>query len=148
MTKTTLATHEDHAKAMATWYVVDASKHVLGRMAATIATVLMGKHKPIYTPHVNVGDGVVVLNASQAVFTGNKVENKVYRHYSGYPGGLKERTLGERLTRNPEALIKDAVRRMLPKNRIGRAMLSRLKVYSGAEHPHSAQRPLELKVSD
>ena len=146
MTKTTFATHEDHAKAMQTWHVVDASEHVLGRMATRIAEVLMGKHTPIYTPHVNVGDGVVVINAAQLKVTGTKRETKVYRHYSGYPGGLKYRSLEERVARNPEALIKDAVRRMLPKSRMGRAMLSRLKVYAGTAHPHSAQRPLKLVV--
>src|SRR5215813_1191705 len=141
MTKTTFATHEDHAKAMQTWHVVDASEYVLGRMATRIAEVLMGKHKPIYTPHVNVGDGVVVINAAKLKVTGNKMETKVYRHFSGYPGGLKRRTMQERVTRDAEGLIKDAVRRMLPKNRIGRAMLSRLKVYTGGEHPHQAQKP-------
>ena len=139
-------TQDDHAKAMQTWHVVDASKHVLGRMAVAIAEVLMGKHKAIYTPHVNVGEGVVVINAARAVFTGNKRERRIHRHYSGYPGGLKERSIDELMRRNPEALVKDAVRRMLPKNRIGAAMLSRLKVYKGAEHPHAAQRPQELKV--
>ena len=146
MTKTTFATHEDHAKAMQTWHVVDASEHVLGRMATRIAEVLMGKHKPIYTPHVNVGDGVVVINAAQLKVTGTKRETKVYRHYSGYTGGLKYRTMAERITRNPEALIKDAVRRMLPKTRMGRAMLSRLKVYTGTAHPHDAQKPGKLEV--
>lgn len=146
MTKTTLATHEDHAKAMTTWHVVDAAKIPLGRMCTQIATVLMGKHKPIYTPHVNVGDGVIVVNAANLVVTGNKREGKVYRTYTGYPGGLKDRTLERMIERTPEALVKNAVRRMLPKNRIGRAMLSRLKVYGGADHPHAAQKPTALEL--
>lgn len=146
MTKTTFATQQDHAEAMNTWYVVDASKHVLGRMAVTIAETLMGKHKPIYTPNINVGDGVIVINASQAKVTGDKRDGKVYRLYSGFPGGLKERTLAVFLERNPERLIKLVVRRMLPKTRMGRNMLKRLKVHAGSDHPHMAQQPKELQV--
>jgi large subunit ribosomal protein L13 len=145
MARTTFATKQDHEQAMGTWYVVDASKHVLGRMATTIATVLMGKHRPNYTPHVLVGDGVVVLNARQLVVTSNKLEREIHTRWSGYPGGLKEESMGRLLDRNPELLIKNAVRRMLPKNRIGRQMLARLKVYAGADHPHSAQQPKPLE---
>lgn len=146
MTKTTLATKQDHAEAMNTWYVVDASKHVLGRMAVTIAETLMGKHKPIYTPTINVGDGVIVINASQAKVSGDKLDERVYRHYSGFPGGLKERTMAEFMERNPERLLKLVVRRMLPKTRMGKQMLKRLKVHAGPDHPHMAQQPKELQV--
>jgi large subunit ribosomal protein L13 len=146
MTKTTLATEQDHHQAMGVWWVVDASQHVLGRMAVTIAETLMGKHKPLYTPHINVGDGVIVVNAAQAQVTGDKGEKRVYRRWSGYPGGLKERTLEERLEQNAEDLVKRTVRRMLPKTRMGRQMLARLKVYAGAEHPHAAQKPQPLQV--
>lgn len=146
MTKTTFATLEDHRKASSEWYVVDASQHVLGRMAVRIAEVLMGKDKPLYTPHLSVGAGVVVVNAEKAQVTGNKKARRIYTHWSGYTGGLKKKTLGERLEGDPERLIKEAVRRMLPKSRIGAAMLSRLKVYRGASHPHIAQRPSTLEI--
>lgn len=146
MTKTTFATEQDHLQAMQSWYVVDASQHVLGRMAVRIAEVLMGKHRPIYTPHVNVGEGVIVVNAAKVNVTGNKRERRVYRHYSGHPGGLRRESLGELLEQHPERLIKDAVRRMLPKSRMGKAMLRRLKVYAGPEHPHVAQKPKPLDI--
>ncbi len=146
MTKTTFATLDDHNHAMTEWFVVDASEHVLGRMAVRIAEVLMGKDKPLYTPHVQIGSGVIVVNAGRVQTTGGKRATRVYTRWSGYPGGLKEATLGERLESNPEELINDAVRRMLPKNRIGKAMLSRLKVYRGAEHPHQAQQPKPLQI--
>ena len=146
MTKTTFATEDDHLQAMTSWYVVDASEHVLGRMASRIAEVLMGKHRPLYTPHINVGEGVVVVNASKVKLTGAKREGRIYRSYSGYPGGLKRRSTGDLLEQNPEELITLAVRRMLPKTRIGRAMLSRLKVYGGADHPHVAQTPKKLEI--
>lgn len=146
MTKTTFATLDDHRKAMSEWYIVDASKHVLGRMAVRIAEVLMGKNKPLYTPHVNVGAGVIVINASRVRTTGKKREDRVYRQWSGYAGGLHERTLGEFLEQNPEELINRVVRRMLPKTRMGRAMLRRLKVYGGPQHDHMAQKPIELTI--
>jgi len=146
MTKTTFATLADHAQASSTWYVVDASQHVLGRMASRIAEVLMGKHKPLYTPHISVGDGVIVVNASRVQVTGNKRERTVHRYYTGYIDGLKELALGDHLEKNPEEVITLAVRRMLPKTRMGREMLRRLKVYRTAEHPHAAQKPTELKI--
>jgi large subunit ribosomal protein L13 len=146
MTQTTFATTDDHTRATRTWYVVDASQHVLGRVAVRIAEVLMGKHLPLYTPHISVGEGVIVINAAKARVTGNKREGKVYRRYSGYVGGLKEHTFDELIARDPEGLVKAAVRRMLPKNLISKQMLARLKVYSGAEHPHQAQKPVELKI--
>ena len=147
MTRTTFATLEDHARSMEVWHIVDASKHVLGRMSTVIATVLMGKHKPTYTPHINVGEGVIVINAAKLVVSGNKMDGEVHTHWSGYPGGLKKRSLAELVRRDAEAVVKNAVRRMLPKNRIGRDMLRRLKVYSDAQHPHAAQQPKELQVT-
>jgi len=148
MTKTTFASEADHQAAMAKWFIVDASKHVLGRMAVGLAEVLMGKHSPLYTPHLNVGNGIIVINAAKVGITGNKRETKVYRRYSGYPGGLKEANLGERLEQSPEELVKIAVRRMLPKSKLAYSMLKRLKVYAGAAHPHTAQNPEELKLQD
>ena len=146
MTKTTLATLSDQQEAASTWYVVDASQHVLGRMAVKIAEVLMGKDRPLYTPHIGVGAGVIVVNADKVRVTGNKMAGRTYRHYTGYVGGLKERTMAEFLEANPEQLVNTVVRRMLPKNRMGKAMLSRLKVYDGAEHPHTAQAPKPLDI--
>ena len=146
MNETTFATAADHRAAMNTWHLVDASEHILGRMAVAIATVLMGKHKPIYTPHINIGEGVIVINARRVNTTGDKRNKRQYRHYSGYPGGLKYKTLGDYLEQKPEELIKLSVRRMLPKTRMGRQMLKRLKVYRGAEHPHGAQNPRALDV--
>ena len=146
MTKTTFATIEDHDAAMDTWHVIDASQYILGKMAVAIAEILMGKTKPIYTPHIQVGDGVIVINASQVRITGNKRAGRKYHFYSGWPGGLKEATLQEMLDAKPGELIKLSVRRMLPKNRLARHMLSRLKVYPGPDHPHTAQRPTELKL--
>ncbi len=141
MTKTTFATEADVQTAMNTWRVVDASGQVLGRLATEIATVLMGKHSPRYTPHMLVGEGVIVLNAGQVKITGNKGETREYTYWTGYPGGLRTVTLGDYRADAPEELIRLAVRRMLPKNRLGDAMLRRLKVYAGAEHPHVAQKP-------
>lgn len=146
MTKTTFATLAEQRKAADAWYLVDASKHVLGRMATRIAQVLMGKHSALYTPHLCVGNSVVVINASRVGLTGNKGESRIYTRYSGFPGGLKELSLNERVENEPERLIKEAVRRMLPKNRIGKEMLARLKVYSGSEHPHAAQKPETLTI--
>ncbi len=146
MTKTTFATLDQHREAMDQWFIVDASKHVFGHMAVRIAEVLMGKHTPLYTPHLNVGAGVIVINAEKAHFTGNKRETRVYTDYSGWMGGLKKRTLGTYLEENPEELVKRAVRRMLPKTRMGRQMLKRLKVYRGTEHDQVAQKPQELKI--
>lgn len=142
MTKTTLATEADVHAAKNTWRVVDASGQVLGRLAVEIAKVLMGKHSVHYTPHMLVGEGVVVVNAEQIVVTGNKAETREYTYYTGFPGGLREVTLGDYVRKNPEELIALAVRRMLPKNRQGRQMMHRLKVYRGAVHPHAAQQPV------
>ena len=146
MTKTTFATVEDRANAMDTWHVIDASQYVLGKMAVAIAEILMGKNKPIYTPHMQCGDGVIVINACQVKVTGKKLEDQMYPFYSGFPGGLKEVSMKDLLENKPHELIKLVVRRMLPKNRLARHQLARLKVYPGAEHPHAAQKPTELKL--
>ena len=129
------------------WHVVDATDQVLGRMATEIAQVLMGKHRPEYTPHVDTGDYVIVTNARQVKLTGRTDVQSTRTRYTGYPGGLKIETFGSLRERKPEALIEDAVRRMLPKNRLGRVMLKKLKVYGGSEHPHHAQQPVEMKLS-
>ena len=125
------------------WHVVDADGQVLGRMATRIATLLRGKHKPVFTTHLDTGDGVIVINAEKVRVTGRKAQNKmVYRH-SGYPGGLKTESLGSLLKTKPERVISDAVRGMLPHTRLGERMIRRLKVYRGAEHKHAAQKPVK-----
>jgi large subunit ribosomal protein L13 len=129
------------------WYVVDAEGETLGRLATEIADVLRGKRKPAYTPHVDTGDFVVVVNAEKVHVTGNKLEQKIYYRHSGYPGGLRQRTLAEQLQRRPEEVIRKAVKGMLPKNRLAAAQLKKLKVYAGPEHPHEAQNPAPLKES-
>lgn len=128
------------------WYVVDLNEKVLGRAASEIAKVLRGKHKAIYTPSVDTGDFVIVLNAEKVRLTGNKVSQKVYYRHSGYPGGLSSISAEKLLEKQPEELIKKAVKGMLPKNRLGRQMFKKLKVYSGSEHPHQAQQPKELQI--
>ncbi|MEM0982408.1 MAG: 50S ribosomal protein L13 [Planctomycetota bacterium] len=127
------------------WRHVDATDVPLGRLASEIAIVLMGKHRPEYTPHVDTGDFVIVTNASSVGLTGKKAEQSMVKRYSGYPGGLKLESFGSVRERKPERLIELAVRRMLPKNRLGRQMLKKLKVYPGAEHPHDANNPVPLK---
>lgn len=126
------------------WFVIDATGMTLGRLATQIATVLKGKHKPIYSPHLDTGDFVVVVNAEKIQVTGNKRSEKRYYRHSGYPGGLRSRTLAEQLERRPAEVIRKAVKGMLPRNRLGRAQLGKLKVYAGPEHPHEAQRPKPL----
>ena len=128
------------------WYVVDATGLTLGRMATQIATILRGKHKPIFTPHVDCGDFVIVVNAEKIHVTGNRLDDKMYHHHSGYPGGLTSRTLRQMLDRQPEQVIELAVKRMLPKNNLGRHMLKKLRVYAGPEHPHDAQQPKPLEL--
>jgi large subunit ribosomal protein L13 len=128
------------------WYVVDAEGQTLGRLATRIADTLRGRGKPQYTPHVDTGDFVVVVNADKIHVTGKKLDEKMYRRHSGYPGGLKERTLREELQRRPTEVIRKAVRGMLPKNRLARAQLTKLKVYAGSEHPHAAQAPKPLDL--
>lgn len=122
------------------WWLVDANDKVVGRLASDIAMILMGKHRPTYTPHVDTGDYVVVINADKVVFTGNKWNDKTYSWYTGYPG-LHVETAAERLKRHPDRILREAVRRMLPKNALARKMLAKLKIYAGTEHGHQAQQP-------
>ena len=128
------------------WYVVDAEGKTLGRLATQIADVLRGKRKPTYTPHIDTGDFVIVVNAEQIRVTGNKLADKRYYRHSGYPGGLKSRTLQEMLDRRPEEVIRRAVKGMVPRNRLGRKQLTKLKVYAGPEHPHAAQMPKPMEI--
>ena len=128
------------------WYVVDAEGQTLGRLATRIADTLRGKGKPQYTPHVDTGDFVVVVNAEKIAVTGKKLDEKLYHRHSGYPGGLRSRPLREQLARRPEEVIRRAVKGMLPRNRLGRAQLRKLKIYAGPEHPHTAQAPGPLKT--
>jgi large subunit ribosomal protein L13 len=128
------------------WHVVDANGKTLGRLASAVASVLKGKTKPIYTTHVDTGDFVIVVNADKIHLTGKKLDNKMYYSHSGYPGGLKTITAGKLMKTNPEEVIKMAVEGMLPKTRLGKQMLTKLKVYAGDQHPHAAQQPAEMKV--
>lgn len=130
------------------WFVVDVEGKVLGRAASEVAKILRGKHKPTFTPHFDTGDYVIVLNADKIVLTGHKLDNKLYRHHSGYIGGLKEVKYRHFLEKNPEKVFELAVKRMLPKNTLGRQMFKKLKVYAGSEHQHQAQQPevLELNI--
>lgn len=126
------------------WYVVDASEIPLGRSATRIAMILRGKHRPTFTPHIDTGDFVIVVNASKTVLTGRKLDDKKYYRHSTWPGGLKVRTAKEMLADKPDELVRLAVKGMLPKGRLGRQMIKKLKVYAGAEHPHQAQKPVKL----
>lgn len=128
------------------WYLVDAENQVLGRMATTIANVLRGKNKPTFTPSVDTGDFVVVVNAEKIALTGNKLADKTYYSHSGFPGGIKSITAGKLLAKKPEDLIRIAVKGMLPKNKLARHMLNKLKIYTGSEHPHKAQQPRSLAL--
>ena len=128
------------------WYVVDASGKTLGRLCTEIANRLRGKHKPEFTPHVDTGDYVVVVNAEKIVVTGKKATDKLYHHHTGYPGGIKSISFDKLLVKAPEMIIEKAVKGMMPKNKLSRAMLSKLKVYAGNEHPHSAQQPTLLEI--
>ena len=127
------------------WYIVDAEGEVLGRMCTKIAMVLRGKHKPDYTPHVDGGDNVIVINAEKVRLTGNKMDDKTYQTYSGYPGGQKEKTARELRDKNGILLVENAVKGMLPKTRLGRQMIKKLFVYTGSDHPHAAQKPEPFK---
>lgn len=128
------------------WYVVDAQGKTLGRLASEIVTILRGKHKPIYTPHIDCGDYVIVVNAEKVRVTGLKLDQKAYYRHSGYPGGLKTVTLRDQLQKFPERVIESAVKGMLPKNRLGRQLHKKLKVYAGPNHPHAAQKPQPLEL--
>ncbi len=128
------------------WHLADADGKTLGRFAARVATVLMGKHRPTFTPHVDTGDFVVVVNAEKIAVTGRKAQNKVYRHHTGHIGGLVERPFREMIVEKPEEVVELAVRRMLPKTKLGRRMFAKLKVYRGPSHPHAAQAPAPLAL--
>lgn len=129
------------------WYVIDADGLVLGRLATEVARILRGKHKPIYSPHLDTGDHVIVINAEKIKLTGRKPENKRYFSHSMYPGGVRWRSIREVQETHPDRVIRKAVKGMLPKNRLGRALIKKLKVYAGAEHPHAAQEPKDLALS-
>jgi large subunit ribosomal protein L13 len=128
------------------WYIVDASGQTLGRLASEVAQVIRGKHKPIYSPSIDVGDYVIVVNAEKIHVTGRKLDQKMYYRHSGYPGGIKEMTLGRMLEEHPTRVIELAVKGMLPKTRLGRKMIKKLKVYAGPEHPHQAQEPEAMEL--
>jgi large subunit ribosomal protein L13 len=128
------------------WYVVDAEGQVLGRLATEVARILMGKHKPTWTPNLDTGDYVVIVNAAKVRVTGDKLHQKMYQRHSGYPGGFRERTLADMMARFPERVVEEAVRGMLPHHRLGAAMLKKLKVYAGPTHQHAAQQPAALRV--
>jgi large subunit ribosomal protein L13 len=129
------------------WYVVDADGMVLGRLASEVARILRGKHKPIFAPHLDTGDHVVIVNADKVVLTAGKAERKILYRHSGYPGGIKSETFARLLSRKPEEAVRRSVRGMLPKTRLGRQMLRKLKVYAGPHHPHAAQQPRPLEVA-
>jgi large subunit ribosomal protein L13 len=128
------------------WYLIDADSLVLGKLATEVARRLRGKHKPIYTPHVDTGDFIIVVNAEKITLTGKKLTDKIYYHHSGYPGGLKEISAGKMLREKPEELLRKAVKGMLPKNSLGRKMLRKLKIYTGSDHCHQAQCPQNLEL--
>jgi large subunit ribosomal protein L13 len=130
------------------WHVIDAEGQVLGRLATRIATILMGKHKPGYTPFLDCGDHIVVVNADKVVLTGNKMNDKKYYRYSGYPGGIKEANARRVMREHPTRILESAVRGMVPKTKLGRQMLSKLRVYAGPEHPHEAQQPQPYSLAD
>jgi large subunit ribosomal protein L13 len=129
------------------WHIVDADGMTVGRLASEVAHILMGKHKPTYTPFLDTGDHVIVINASKVVLKGNKLDDKFYRRHSGFPGGLKEISARDLLAKRPVRLVELAIKGMLPKTKLGRAMISKLKVYAGAEHPHGAQKPAPLAIA-
>src|SRR5262245_15705498 len=129
------------------WFVIDATDQVVGRLAVQIANILRGKHRPQYTPHIDSGEYVIVVNASKVRLTGKKLQTKTYHWYTRYPGGLKEATAKEWMGKHPDRILRLAVQRMVPRNRLGRAQMSKLKIYAGPKHEHQAQKPEELKIS-
>lgn len=141
-------TYFPHGKVQGQWYLVDAADKVAGRLASNIARYLRGKHRADYTPHADMGDAVVVVNAAQLRWTGKKMTDKIYYRHSGYPGGLKTMRLEDKMKRNPSAALELAVKGMLPRGPLGNSMFRRLKVYAGAEHPHAAQCPQTLELGD
>jgi len=144
--KTTYMAKREEALAARRWYVVDANEKVLGRVASGVANLLRGKGKPTFTPHEDTGDFVIVINAASLKLTGSKTKQKLYRRHSGYPGGLKTEVAGKALQDNPARVLRAAVQGMLPKNRLGRQLATKLKVYAGADHPHAAQQPVVISV--
>ena len=126
------------------WYVVDADGQTLGRMASQVAAILRGKHKPVFTPHVDTGDHVIIINAGKVTMTGHKLDQKMYRHHTGYPGGLKETSYRDLLSKKPEFAVYEAIRRMMPKGPLGRQMLKKVRIYAGPEHKNAAQMPETL----
>ncbi|MDL2258245.1 50S ribosomal protein L13 [Eubacteriales bacterium OttesenSCG-928-K08] len=128
------------------WYVVDAEGMILGRMSSQVAAILRGKHKPIYTPHVDTGDHVIIINADKIVLTGKKLDQKKYYHHTGYPGGLRETSYRDLMNKKPEFVVYESIRRMMPKGPLGRKMLTKLRVYAGPEHQHTAQKPETLTL--
>jgi large subunit ribosomal protein L13 len=128
------------------WFVIDATNQVVGRLAVQIATILRGKHRPEYTPHIDTGEFVIVVNASKVRFTGKKMSTKTYNWYTRYPGGLKEVTAQDWLEKHPDRILREAVRRMVPRNKLGRHQMTKLKIYAGPTHPHQAQQPQEFKL--
>ena len=129
------------------WHVIDATDQVVGRLAVQIANLLRGKHRPQYTPHVDTGEFVIVVNAAKVRFTGKKLQTKTYHWYTRYPGGLKEVSARDVLATRPERILREAVRRMVPRNKLGRQQMTKLKIYAGPSHPHQAQQPVELKIN-
>lgn len=144
MTRSTRNLTTEEARAARRWYVADASGQVLGRLASRVAVVLRGKHRPEFSPHLDAGDFVIVVNAEKVRLTGKKLDEKVYVRHSEYPGGIRRATAAEVLAKHPTRVIEQAVAGMLPKNRLGRKLATKLKVYAGPEHPHHAQKPLPL----
>jgi len=130
------------------WHLIDATDQVVGRLAVQIATILRGKHRPEYTPHVDTGEFVIVINAAKVRFTGRKWDTKVYESYTHFPGGLKQVTARDQLAKRPERILREAVRRMVPRNRLGRQQMTKLKIYAGPSHPHQAQQPQEFKTEN
>lgn len=128
------------------WFVIDAADQVVGRLAVQIANILRGKHRPEYTPHVDTGEFVIVINAEKVRFTGKKLQTKSYKWYTHFPGGLKEVSARDMLAKHPERILEEAVKRMVPRNRLGRKQMSKLKIYAGSQHPHQAQQPQEFKM--
>jgi large subunit ribosomal protein L13 len=128
------------------WFVIDAADQIVGRLAVQIANILRGKHRPEYTPHIDTGEFVIVVNASKLRFTGTKLQTKTYNHYTRYPGGLKKVAARALIETNPERILVEAVRRMVPRNKLGRQQMTKLKVYAGPQHPHQAQQPQEFKL--
>ena len=142
----TFSPSAEEAKAAREWWVVDAADQTLGRLASEIAQILRGKHKPTYSPHVDVGDFVIVVNCERVAVTGNKLDSVRYYRHSRYPGGLKSRTMREQMERFPDRVIYEAVKGMMPKTRLGRAQMKKLRIYAGPEHPHVAQQPQQLEL--